>query len=292
MECFHGAPQNGEADDLVGVSLTSALKVDLREKPKGKGPTPSEGAHQPSKLSVIMPVYNERGTIEEILYRVQAVEIEKEIIIVDDGSTDGTRQFLAELASCAQDDPYVMVLPASGRVLRTDNIRVLLQPENRGKGAALRRGFQEARGEIVIIQDADLELDPQDYYKLIEPIECGPAEVVYGSRFLGQPRQGALSYYAGNRFLTLSSNLCTGLNLTDVWIGYKVFRREILQKIELREDRFGFEPEITAKIARCGCRPHEVPVSYSCRTRVEGKKISWKDGFRGLWCTLRYSLFR
>ena len=212
------------------------------------------------RLSVVIPVYNERATVEELLKRVQAVELDKEIVIVDDGSTDGTRELLAGLGS------------ADGRV------RVFLLPQNRGKGAALRRGFAEARGAVVIIQDADLEYDPADYPALLDPIERGVADVVFGSRFLGGPHRVLLFWHSvGNWVLTTLSNMLTNLNLTDVWTCYKVFRAEVLQGLALREDRFGFEAEVTAKIARG-------------RTYAEGKKITWKDGVRGVWCTLRYGL--
>jgi glycosyltransferase involved in cell wall biosynthesis len=238
-----------------------------------------------------MPAYNEMATIEEILLRVQAIEIDKEIIVVDDGSKDGTREFLSRLMSHIDSSSGSGSAASFGRLSKVDNIRVILQEKNCGKGAALRRGFSEARGEVVVIQDSDLELDPREYPKLIEPIDRGIADVVYGSRFLGQTRQDqALSYYLGNKLLTVTSNLLTGLRLTDVWTGYKMFRREILEKIQLRENRFGFEPEVTAKIARSGCRVSEVPVSYTVRSRDEGKKIGWKDGVRGMWCTLRYGL--
>ncbi len=243
------------------------------------------------KLSVVMPAFNEMATIEEILLRVQATDIDKEIVVVDDGSTDGTREFLSRLMSFIDSSSGSNSPVGFGRLSKVDNIRVVFQEKNCGKGAALRRGFREARGEVVVIQDADLELDPQKYPKLIDPIERGIADVVYGSRFRGRSRNGQpFSYYAGNKVLTVTSNILTGLKLTDVWTGYKMFRREILQKIHLREDRFGFEPEVTAKIARCGCRVSEVAVSYVCRGRDEGKKIGWKDGIRGLWCTLRYGL--
>jgi glycosyltransferase involved in cell wall biosynthesis len=243
------------------------------------------------KLSVVVPAYNEMATIEEILSRVQAIKIDKEIVVVDDGSTDGTQDFLRRLMSHINSAAGSTSPVTFGQLSKVDNIRVFFQEKNRGKGAALRRGFQEARGEVVVIQDADLELDPQEYPKLIAPIERGVADVVYGSRFLGRSRQGQpFSYYVGNKVLTLASNILTGLKLTDVWTGYKMFRREILQKIHLREDRFGFEPEITAKLAKSGCRVSEVPVSYTCRGRKEGKKIGWKDSIRGMWCTLRYSL--
>jgi glycosyltransferase involved in cell wall biosynthesis len=237
---------------------------------------------------VVIPVYNEGGTIAEVVRRVQNVGIEKEIIIVDDGSTDGTRKVLERLG-----DENAKIELLSRITSNSQNLRILLQSKNCGKGAALRRGFEEARGEIVIIQDADLELDPQEYSRLIEPIERGAADVVYGSRFLEPPRDGVpFIYLLGNKLLTKTSNICTGMRLSDVWTGYKVFRRAVLQNIELREDRFGFEPEVTAKLAKAGYRVCEVPVSYKCRSRDEGKKIGWKDAVRGLWCTLRYSMLR
>lgn len=242
-------------------------------------------------LSVVIPVYNERATIEEVICRVQAVAIEKEIIIVDDGSTDGTRQLLADLDRHINDQTTPFAFSGSDRPFRCDNISIFFQPQNRGKGAAVRRGFREACGDVVIVQDGDLELDPNDYGRLIEPIHEGLADVVYGSRFLGKSRQGVpLPSYIANKILTVASNVLTGLTLTDVWTGYKMFRREILQQIDLCEDRFGFEPEITAKVAKCACRVREVPVSYAVRSRDEGKKIGWKDGVRGIWCTLRYSI--
>lgn len=233
-------------------------------------------SHSSPKLSVVVPVYNERATIEQILERVQAVEIEKEIVIIDDGSTDGTREFLVELAeqSCA------------------NNIRIFFQPENRGKGAAARRGFSEARAPIVLVQDADLELDPQDYFKLLAPIERGEADVVYGARFLrGRPRGEKLSHYLGNRLLTRLSNLLNGLELNDVWTCYKAMRLEVLSSLDLKEDGFSFEPEITAKLARGGWRICEEQVSYFPRGSREGKKISWRDGFEGALATIRYNLF-
>ncbi len=238
-----------------------------------------------------MPAYNEMATIEEILSRVQAIDIDKEIVVIDDGSTDGTRDFLTRLMNHIQSAGAAPSMPPFGRLNRVDNIRVFFQEKNCGKGAALRRGFEVARGEVVVIQDADLELDPQEYPRLIAPIEQGTADVVYGSRFLGRSRQGQpLLYYVANKLLTVASNLLTGLHLTDVWTGYKMFRREVLSRIHLRENRFGFEPEITAKVARSRCRVVEVPVSYTSRGREEGKKIGWKDSVRGMWCTFRYSL--
>ncbi|MBZ5670982.1 MAG: glycosyltransferase family 2 protein [Acidobacteriia bacterium] len=247
-------------------------------------------ADRPPKISVVIPVFNEMATIEEILLRVQAVELEKEIVIVDDGSTDGTRGFLADLARCARAAPARMTLRQSGAVLRADNICVLFQDKNQGKGAALRRGFQKVRGEIVIIQDADLEYDPADYHRLIAPIEAGRADVVYGSRFLGGPHRVLFFWhYVGNKLLTTISGMVTNLNLSDVWTCYKAFRREILLGLDLRENRFGFEQEITIKIAQAGWRVYEIPVAYHGRTYAEGKKITWRDGVRAIWCILRYS---
>jgi len=243
-------------------------------------------------VSVVIPVFNERVTIEEILFRVQAVEIDKEIVIVDDASTDGTRALLEQISLAVQNNRTPFVFPESRRELRTDDLSIYFQEKNRGKGAALRRGMKEARGEAILIQDADLEYDPQDYHRLLDPITRGLADVVYGSRFLGGPHR-VLYYWHSvvNRILTTFSNMLTDMNLTDVWTCYKVFRREVLEKIEIQEDRFGFEPEITAKIAREHWRVYEVPISYYGRTYAEGKKISWKDALPGLWCTVRYSLF-
>lgn len=245
------------------------------------------------RVSVVMPVFNERETLEEILWRIQAVGIENEIIVIDDCSTDGSREFLEALARSAGRPGSAMVLPGSGRSLRTDHVRVCFQERNRGKGAALRRGFEEARGEIILIQDADLEYDPRDYARLLEPIEQGLADVVFGSRFLGGPHRVLFFWHAvGNKVLTTASNMVTNLNLSDMETGYKVFRREVLQAIVLKQDRFGFEPEITVKVARGGWRVYEVPISYSGRTYAEGKKITWKDGVQALWCILRYGFFR
>jgi glycosyltransferase involved in cell wall biosynthesis len=244
------------------------------------------------KLSVVMPVYNERRTIEEILRKVQAVKVEKEIILVEDGSKDGTREFLEELARAAESGTDSMRLPTSGECLYTRNIRVFFQPKNFGKGAALRRGFREAQGEFVVVQDADLECDPEDFHQLLEPAERGVADVVYGSRFLGGPHSVLFFWHAmGNKVLTVFSNLFSDLDLSDVWTCYKLFRRELLVQIDLKENRFGIEPEITAKVAKKGWRVYEVPISYRGRTYKEGKKIGWKDGFRGIWCVLRYNLF-
>jgi glycosyltransferase involved in cell wall biosynthesis len=244
-------------------------------------------------VSVVIPVFNERATIEEILFRVQAVEVDKEIVVVDDASTDGTRTLLEQIAQSIQQDNTSFIFPETGRQLRTDNISVYFQEKNHGKGAALRRGMKEAKGETILIQDADLEYDPQDYHRLLDPISRGLADVVYGSRFLSGPHR-VLYYWHSvvNGILTTFSNMLTDLNLTDVWTCYKVFRREVVEKLELKEDRFGFEPEITAKVARGRWRVYEVPISYYGRTYAEGKKISWKDALPGLWSTLRYSMFR
>jgi glycosyltransferase involved in cell wall biosynthesis len=244
-------------------------------------------------VSVVIPVYNERATIEEILFRVQAVDVDKEIVVVDDGSKDGTRALLDQIAFTAKQNSPVFTLPATGRQLRTDNIRILMQEKNQGKGAALRRGMKEAAGELILIQDADLEYDPNDYHGLLDPIVKGHADVVYGSRFLGGPHRVLYYWHSNvNWLLTTVSNMLTDLNLTDVWTCYKVFRREVLEKIEIKEDRFGFEPEITAKVARGRWRVFEVPISYYGRTYAEGKKIGWRDALPGLWSTLRYSLFK
>ena len=227
------------------------------------------------KLSVVIPVYNECQTIHLILQQVQDVDIDKEIIMVDDCSSDGTRDRLNELAAEA------------------DNIRVLFHEVNKGKGAALRTGFDAATGDVVIIQDADLEYDPAEYPKLLKPIVDGKADVVFGSRFAGGESHRVLYFWhsLGNTFLTIMSNMFTDLNLTDMETCYKVFKREIIQNIDIKENRFGFEPEITAKISRMKCRIFEVGISYSGRTYEEGKKIGWKDGVRAIWCILKYNLF-
>jgi glycosyltransferase involved in cell wall biosynthesis len=226
------------------------------------------------KLSVVMPIYNERATLREAVRRVLALPIEIELFCVDDGSTDGSREILAELA---KDHPQ---------------IRTLLQPHNMGKGAALRRGIQEATGDFVVIQDADLEYDPAEYPHLLEPLIQGRADVVFGSRFLGSGPHRVLYFWhsVGNQVLTLLSNCLTNINLSDMETCYKAFRREVIQSIPLKENRFGFEPEITVKVARRRLRIYEVGVSYSGRTYEEGKKIGWKDGVHALYCLVKYSL--
>ncbi|HVF90951.1 MAG TPA: glycosyltransferase family 2 protein [Blastocatellia bacterium] len=226
------------------------------------------------KISVVIPVYNEQATIAELIRRVAAVEIPKEIIIVDDGSTDGTRDALAKIEK------------------QYDNVRLFLQAANAGKGAALRHGFQQATGDYVLVQDADLEYDPSDYSVLLKPLIEGKADVVYGSRFLTTKEHRVLFFWhsVGNRLLTLISNMFTNLNLSDMETGYKVFRREVIQAISLEQKRFGFEPEVTVKISRMKLRIYEVGISYYGRTYEEGKKIGWKDGVQALWCILKYSV--
>lgn len=227
------------------------------------------------KLSVVIPVYNEEETIHEIVSQVLAVPLEKEIVLVDDCSKDGSAAKLRELAM-------------------QPNIKAIFHEVNQGKGAALRTGFAAATGDIVIVQDADLEYDPREYPKLIQPILENKADVVFGSRFAGGESHRVLYFwhYQGNKVLTLLSNAFTNLNLTDMETCYKVFRREVIQKVKIEEERFGFEPEITAKLSKMKLRIYEVGISYSGRTYEEGKKIGWKDGVRAIWCIVKYNLFR
>jgi len=227
------------------------------------------------KLSVVIPCYNESKTIRAILDQVLAVQLslEREIVVVDDCSTDGTRDLLETLGG-------------------HEAIRVVLHAVNRGKGAALRTGFQHAIGDIIIVQDADLEYDPNEYPRLLKPILDGKADVVFGSRFAGGESHRVLYFWhsLGNKFLTSLSNMFTNLNLTDMEVCYKAFRKSVIDRIELKEDRFGFEPEFTAKVARLGCPVYEVGISYYGRTYDEGKKIGWRDGFRAIYVILKYGL--
>jgi len=224
------------------------------------------------KLSVVMPVYNEIRTIEEIIRRVKAVDIDKEIVIVDDYSTDGTREYLQKIS-----DPL---------------IRVFFHEKNMGKGASVRTGVAAAAGDVIVIQDTDLEYNPQEYHQLIAPILDGRADVVYGSRFRGSTTRVHLFWhYLGNRILTLFSNMFTNLNLTDMEVCYKMFKANVIKNIRLRSNRFGFEPEVTAKVARMGCRIYETPISYAGRDYSEGKKIGWKDAITAVFVIAYFHFF-
>ncbi|MBN1345544.1 MAG: glycosyltransferase family 2 protein [Phycisphaerae bacterium] len=231
------------------------------------------------KLSIVVPVYDERSTLEEIIQRVAAVDVgmDKEIIMVDDGSTDGTRDLYPTIQSSYPEGV----------------VKVFLHEKNQGKGAALRTGFQQTTGDIVLVQDADLEYDPHDYHRLLKPILDGRADVVYGSRFVGSEEHRVLFFWhmIGNRMLTLMSNMLTNLNLTDMETCYKVFRAEVLKKITIKSNRFDFEPEITAKVAKAKCRIYEVGISYSGRDYAEGKKIGFKDAVQAVWTIFRYKFF-
>ena len=243
--------------------------------------TMSRQQHPPESVSIVIPVYNERDTWRELLARVTAAEtagLRKQIVMVDDGSSDGTSQQLQTFADELKD--------RSGQV----DYKVIFHDRNQGKGAALRTGFAAAEGDVVIVQDADLEYDPDDYSKLLKPIIEDRCDVVYGSRFqLGRTPDTYWSNYLANRFLTFLSNLTTHLKLTDMETCYKTFRREVLGRIKLKQNRFGFEPEVTAKIARLGVRVCEVPIRYVGRSRREGKKIGWRDGLKAIWCIFKYA---
>ncbi|HAO92522.1 MAG: glycosyl transferase [Deltaproteobacteria bacterium GWC2_56_8] len=220
------------------------------------------------RLSVVIPVYNEKNTVKDILSRVKAVAIEKEIILIDDCSTDGTREILKELAG--------------------EGETVIFHERNMGKGAALRTGFAHVTGDYCIVQDADLEYDPEDYHKLIAPVLKGKAEVVYGSRFTGEHRNMFFHHWVGNKFLTLVTNLLYNTTISDMETCYKLFRSDIIKSVNIRSNRFNFEPEITAKVLKKGFRIYEVPISYAGREFSEGKKITWKDGISALWTLLKY----
>ena len=225
------------------------------------------------KLSVVIPVYNEKKTLNELILRVEAVSIDKEVIIIDDASTDGTRDLLKKYE-------------------KKEGFEVIYQPKNKGKGAALRAGFEIVKGEVIIIQDADLEYNPKDFHVLLEPIFDKRADVVYGSRFLGGSHRVLFFWhYIANKFLTTLSNMFTNINLTDMETGYKAFRREVIESISLKSNRFGFEPEFTMKVAQRKFVIYEVPISYDGRDYSEGKKINWKDGVAALWFILRFRFF-
>ncbi|MGH9281811.1 MAG: glycosyltransferase family 2 protein [Acidimicrobiales bacterium] len=235
-------------------------------------PSPADQTAPYKKLSVIVPVFDERTTVAEIIRRARQVELplDREIIVVDDGSTDGTRDVLSHLAD--------------------STVRVVVHPENQGKGAAIRTGLSYATGDLVLIQDADLEYDPDDWPRLLAPVFKGKARVVYGSRFTGERRNMLFWHWVGNRFLTLVTNALYNTTLSDMETCYKLFDREILNGIKLTSDRFGFEPEVTAKVLRTGVRIYEVPISYTGREFHEGKKITWRDGITALWTLIRYRI--
>ena len=241
------------------------------------------------KLSVLIPAYNEMNTIRDILYKVQHVELDKEIIVVDDFSTDGTRGFLEQLVQEKGKLPAKNGKPA----LVINDLKVIFQERNMGKGAAINAGIRELSGDVMVIQDADLEYEPEEYHKLLQPILDGYADVVFGSRFMGGSPHRILFFWhsIGNKILTFISNIFTNQNLTDMETCYKMIKREIIDQITIKEKRFGIEPEITAKITKLGAKIYEVGISYYGRTYEEGKKISWRDGIRTIYCIFSYNLF-
>jgi glycosyltransferase involved in cell wall biosynthesis len=273
-----------------------SLSRTAQEESQPQGAASERGQYaapaRPMTLSVVVAAYNERNFIEEILRRVQAVGLAHEILVIDDCSTDGTREWLSEMQRRQKaGETEAEILEGKAR-LRLDEFRFLFQEQNQGKGAALRRGFAEATGDILLVQDADLEYDPRDYPKLLEPILDGRADVVYGSRFLGGPqRVHFFWHYVGNKFLTLLSDILTNLKISDMETCYKAFRKEVIQGMRLRSNRFGFEPEVTARVAKGRWRIYEVPISYAGRSYEEGKKITWRDGVVTLWAILRYHFF-
>ena len=259
MQFSGNCPHCGEAIDMNSLSLEPFAENKVND----------------FLLSVVVPVYNELNTINTIIDTIQAVDINKELILVDDCSTDGTRDILAD------------------KEKSFDNISVFYHEKNKGKGAALRTGFKHVKGDIVVIQDADLEYNPNEYHKLIFPILTDRADVVYGSRFIGEIHRVLFFWHhVGNKFLTLLSNMFTNLNLTDMETCYKIFRKSVIDTIEIKSNRFGFEPEFTAKVAKQKWRLYEIPIQYHGRDYSEGKKIGWRDGVNAIWCIFRFNLFK
>lgn len=256
-------------------------------------------------LSIIIPAYNEINFIDQVIKRVMDAPYDKEIIVVDDGSTDGTREYLGSRFEVqgssleakskeqrARSEEKPIIHNSSTTACHVNEVKVIFHEKNMGKGGAVRTGVSAAKGDIIIIQDADLEYDPKDYPVLLGPILDGKADVVYGSRFLGGPhRVHYFWHYVGNMLITLVSNMATDLNLTDMETGYKVFKREVFEGIKIKSNRFGFEPEITAKVARKGCVIYEVPISYYGRSYEQGKKITWKDGVKAVFTIIKYNWF-